>query len=319
MAGRTGILATLGLIGGLAGCSSHQGSVPQQPSQEPPLAMNRKAKDEPKRDLLPATCIALGQTSERSADVPGRAPKDQEQLREQARRSYQQALKLEPKNLEAMSCLGNLYVTLKDYPRALETFTKATEVGPKKASTWYELGMCQSRLKAWEPALAALQKAVDLEPENRQVVHTYGYCLARAGQYDASLAAFARLDGPAAAHFNLGRMLLHMKQEDLARQHFQQALAIDKDLVAASNELSKMGQQVTIGAPSPIVVGTPGTIIPASFEQVTPEKAMPEKVAPEQVTPIQKTVPLEETDVNKDSGFTKEAAAALSRVGGSPQ
>ncbi len=309
MAGRTGILVTVGLLGALAGCSSHQGSVSQQPSQEPPLAMSRKAKDEPKHDLQPSTCVALGHTSEHSAEVPGRTANDQQQLREQARRAYQQALKLDPKNLEALSSLGNLYVTLKDYPRALETFHKATEIAPQRAGPWYDLGMCQSRVKDWEPALTALQKAVDLEPENRQFVHYYGYCLARAGRYDASLAAFARLDGPAVAHYNLGRMLLHMKEEDLARQHLQQAVALDKDLVAANELLAQLGQRVTMGAPSPILTRAPEAIIQTSYEKITPDK----------VAPIRTIAPLEDPEGSKDSGFSKEAAAALSRVGGSPQ
>src|SRR5262249_11692378 len=151
--------------------------------------------------------------------------------------AYQQALKIDPKNLEALSGLGNLYVTLKDNPKAVETFRRATEVAPQKASTWYELGMCYSRLKDWQPALASLQKSVDLESENRPFVYAYGYCLARAGQYDASFAVFARVDGQAAAHYNLGRMLLHMKEENLARQHLQQAVSLDKDLAAASELL----------------------------------------------------------------------------------
>jgi tetratricopeptide (TPR) repeat protein len=294
MAGRTGIVVAVALVGGLAGCSSHQGSVQQQQSAEPPRAANHK--DEPKHDLQPATCIALGQTSERSAELPGRSATDQQHLHEQARRAYQQALKLDPKNLDALSALGNLYVTMKDYPRALETLHRATELAPQKAGAWYELGMCQSRLKDWQPALTALQKSVELEPENRQFVHAYGYCLARAGKYDASIAAFTRIDGPAMAHYNLGRMLLHMNEEPLARQHLQQAIQLDKDLVAANDLLTQLGQKVTMGAPSPIV-----------------------QTGYEKTTPVERTVPLEELDTNKEGGFSSEAAAALRRVGGGSQ
>jgi Tfp pilus assembly protein PilF len=301
MAARIGILATVGLLGGLAGCSSHQGSVSAQPSQEPPRAVSHKEKDEPKKELQASTCVALGQTSQHSADMPGRTPIDQEHLREQARRAYIQALKLEPKNLEALSGIGNLYMSMNDYSRALESFRKATEVAPTKASTWYDLGMCQSRVKDWQPALATLQKAVDLEPENRSIVHAYGYCLARAGKYDASFAVFARVDGEAAAHYNLGRMLVHMKEEGLAREHLQKAAELDTNLVAAGNLLNQIsqnqpGQGVTIGAPSPI--------IPTSYEKVSPAEgaAFPEGM-----------------DRGKDGDFSKEAAAALRRVGGNPQ
>ena len=299
MAARTKLFLTVGLLGSLAGCSSRQNTVsaPTQ-SAEPPRATARKEKDEPKQDLQAATCVALGSTSASSAELPGRSPNDQQHLREQARRAYSQALKKDPKNVEALSGLGNLYVAMNDYNKALESFHKATEIDPKKARGWYELGMCQSRVKDWSPALASLQKAVDLDPENRQVVHAYGYCLARAGKYDASYAVFARVDGEAMAHYNLGRMLLHNKEENLARQHLQQAAELDKNMTGATNLLSQMSKAegVTIGAPSPIV--------PVSYEKVTP---------------VEGSMSMDEPTENKDAGFSKEAAAALRRVGGNQQ
>ncbi len=300
MAVRTGFFVTVGLLGSLAGCSSRQNTVsaPVQ-SAEPPRATARKEKDEPKLDLKASTCLQLATISAHSADQPGRSPTDQQQMRDKARRAYAQALKLEPKNLDALSGLGNLYVTMNDYSHALETFRKATEIDPAKASAWYELGMCQSRVKDFPAALSSLQKAVDLDPENRQVVHTYGHCLARAGKYDASFAVFARIDGEAVAHYNLGRMLLHMKEETLARQHLQQAVDLDKSLTGASNLLSQVtqpAQDVTIGAPSPI--------LPVSYEKVAP---------------VEGSMSIDDPAGNKDNSFTKEAAAALRRVGGNQQ
>ena len=96
-------------------------------------------------------------------------------------------------------------------------------------------------------------------------------------------------------------MLLHMKEENLARQHLQKAAEMDQNLVSANNLLNQInqiqaGQGVTIGAPSPI--------IPASFERSTPAQDV---VFPEQL------------DNSKDNGFSKEAAATLRRVGGNSQ
>jgi tetratricopeptide (TPR) repeat protein len=154
-------------------------------------------------------------------------------------------------------------------------------------------------VKDFPAALSSLQKAVDLDPENRQVVHTYGHCLARAGKYDASFAVFARIDGEAVAHYNLGRMLLHMKEETLARQHLQQAVDLDKSLTGASNLLSQVTppvQDVTIGAPSPI--------LPVNYEKITP---------------VDGSMSVEVSAGNKNDSFAKEAAAALRRVGGNQQ
>jgi tetratricopeptide (TPR) repeat protein len=297
MAARSAFFVTVGLLGSLAGCSSRQSTV-SQPTQsaEPPRAVAKKEKDEPRLDLKASTCLQLATISAHSAEQPGRSQADQQQLRDKARRAYAQALKLEPKNLEALSGLGNLYVTMNDYSHAIETFRKAVDIDPSKAAAWYELGMCQSRMKEFPAALASLQKAVDLEPENRQVVHTYGHCLARAGKYDASFAVFAKVDGEAVAHYNLGRMLLHLKEEKLARQHLEQAVNLDKNLVGATKLLSQMSQGVTIGAPSPIM--------PVSYEKVTP---------------VEGSVSAETQGEVINAGFTKDAAAALRRVGGNQQ
>jgi tetratricopeptide (TPR) repeat protein len=291
MAGRKGLLLAVSLWTGLTGCSSRQteDSGPQQ-TGEPPKAAS---KDLPKRQPKASTCVAMGQTSERAAEGPNRTPFEQQQLREQARRAYQQALRTDPGNLEALSCLGALYLQLNDNSHAVETYRKATEVAPKKASTWYELGMCQARLKDWQSAIPALQKAVELDPENRPLVHTYAFCLARAGNYDASYAAFCKVDQPAVAHYNLGRMLMHMKEENLAREHLRQSVQLDKDNAAAADMLVKLDEGAAANVPSPIQ--------PVKFEQPA--------------TPIElsRPIPVDDSD-GKNSPFSQDAATALRRV-----
>jgi tetratricopeptide (TPR) repeat protein len=93
--------------------------------------------------------------------------------------------------------------------------------------------MCYARKKEWTPAVQDFQKAVELDPENRPFANTLGFALARAGQYDESLRCFARLQGEAMAHYQLARMLQHLQQTDLCRQHLELALAKDPKLDAA--------------------------------------------------------------------------------------
>jgi tetratricopeptide (TPR) repeat protein len=323
MDGRTKLLLACGLFGGLAGCS-HQSSMPLQQSQEPPIAASKNGPASGKRDPLPSTCIALGRTSERAAEVAGRSPADQQKLREQARRSYQKALQLDPTNLEAMSCLGNLYLTLNDYPRAVATFRKATEAGPTKANVWYELGLCYTRSKDWEPALAALQKAVELEPEDRLFVHSYGYCLARAGRYEASVAAFARVENEAMAHFNVARMLMHMNEEELARQHLRLAVALDKNLTPASELLAKLDLRVSMGVPSAVdqpAIQQAGYERPAVAQPIIKLLGYEEtNIAPPGApsTGNQKPASAGDDPGAPDGSFSRSAAAALHRINDAP-
>ena len=236
----------------------------------------------------------------------------------------EKALQLDPTNLEALSCLGNLYLTLNDYPRAVETLRKATEAGPTKANTWYELGMCYSRGKDWQQALAAFQKAVEIEPEDRLYVHSYGYCLARAGRYDASVAAFARVENEAMAHFNVARMLVHMNEEELARQHLRLAVSMDKELTPARDLLAKLDLRVSMGVPSAVeqpAIQQAGYKQAAVAPPVVQLLKYEEAVVPppgETGTENSKAGPAKLDAAVKDTPFSRSAAAALHHINDAP-
>src|SRR5262249_2250042 len=131
-------------------------------------------------------------------------------------------------------------------PRALEVYQKGVADHPKEAELWYELGLCYARNKQWEQALENLHQAVDLDPENRTRVRSLGFCLARTGNIDESFAVFAKLDGEAIAHYQVARMLLHLNQDQLARQHLRLAVQLKPDLTSASQLLASLesGQSI---------------------------------------------------------------------------
>jgi tetratricopeptide (TPR) repeat protein len=273
----------LGLALVAAGCTP-QSTLPLAPAEPatPPVASGLDAaktvaeaatssapKDLPKITPKPATLVALGDFRAQQADDPTRSPREQELLRDQARKCYQHALMGDPDSLPASQGLARLYIGEKDYGRAESTYQKALGKHPKQASLWYELGMCRCRQKQWDAALECLRKAVELEPESRLYVNALGYCLARAGHYDESLDCFLKVSPPAQAHYNLARMLLHLNEGELARKHLEEATQVDPDLAGARELLAQFN-----GAPgSPPDAGNPGIdgpglILPAVFETV---------------------------------------------------
>jgi tetratricopeptide (TPR) repeat protein len=255
------LFLTLGLLGSAAaGCQHQVQSVPLPSAQAynttptPPPAtvavttnVTAKPADLPKRQPRPATCVAFGDFLAREANSAEQSAVQKQQLREQARKAYQQALTLDEKYLPALQELAVLYVAMDDHAHAVGTLQKALQFYPQDAKLWYELGMCHSRQKEWQPALEALGKAVERDPENRQYVNTLGYALARAGRYDESLACFGRVNGEAKAHYNLARMLRHMDQPELTRQHLELALQKDPELADAKSLLGEMN-----GAAQPV-------------------------------------------------------------------
>jgi len=239
---RGGSWLGLGLVAFAFGCNP-QGMLPLVPNSGTDMSASAEAgKDDnlPKRQPHPSTCVTLGNNSEREANSPGKSPAEQEQLREQARLAYQQALNIDPSYLQASLSLARLYETMGDHGRAVATYQNALKAHPREASVYHELGLCHARQKEWEPALGNLGRAHQLDPENRQYANSLGFCLARAGRYDDSLALFRETLGEAKAHFELARMLHHLGQDDVCRQQLRIALQVDPGLTPAQQMLGEL-------------------------------------------------------------------------------
>src|SRR5947207_9883906 len=252
---RATLLLTAGLACGVLGCD-HGKALPLTAEAIPPNARIQKDVDLPKRSPKPATLVAMAEFREREAKRADISPVDQERLRTEARKAYQQALDTDPKFLPAGRGLAHLYMTTGDHERAVATYRKAVKDYPREAALWHELGLCYDSHKDWEPALECLHKAVELDPENRQFANALGYTLTQAGRYDESLACFQKTGGPAQAHYNLARMLHHLKQDDLSRQHLEQALQADPKCNAARDLLARLDGRVAGGAKSQVEVGS---------------------------------------------------------------
>jgi tetratricopeptide (TPR) repeat protein len=238
-----------------------------------PTPSGSKDQELSKRQPKPATCVAFGDFCDRSAEDPKRLPADRQRLLDEARVAYQQALQNDPNNLAALHSLARLYNEMDDYPRAVATYQKALKVHPQQTVLWYELGMTYARHKEWEPALQHLQHAVELDPEQRVYAHSYGFCLARAGRYAESLAAFTRVEEEGVAHYDLARMLHHMKEEELSKAHLRLALAKKPDLAPAREMLASLE-------------GAPGQVQPAGTQSSENDAREPQSPVKYEVTPM---------------------------------
>jgi tetratricopeptide (TPR) repeat protein len=241
----------LGLAGGVVGCGPQSTTLPvvqttprQMLNQElpPPGAEIVKEKDLPKRLPKASTCVVFGDFRAKEADeTPPSAMRDE--LREQARRAYQQALEIEPENLAALQSLARLYAAQKDHEKAIATYRRAVQTHPKAGELWQDLGIYQSQNKDFNAAADSLRQALACEPENRTYANMLGHILARAGRYDESFAVFEKTVGPAQAHYNLARMRLHLNQEGEARQHLQLALQVEPQHAGALQLLAQIDKK----------------------------------------------------------------------------
>jgi len=135
-------------------------------------------------DLLPAQSrprFLLGLAQERSGDIPA------------AFDSYEAALRLDPRDIETVIHLGNLYAGLKRYSDAEAKFRAALELEPKSAQAL--LGLAQSLDAQKKPeAAAAYRDYLAVQPDTPGAQSRVIHLLLEQKQYDAALAELDRAD-----------------------------------------------------------------------------------------------------------------------------
>jgi tetratricopeptide (TPR) repeat protein len=98
---------------------------------------------------------------------------------EEAQKRLQEIVNEKPKNEEALTALGNLQRSRKQFVEAAATYTKALELStkPEKSlwSLYYYRGIAYERQKQWPKAEADFKKALDLFPDQPLVLNYLGY------------------------------------------------------------------------------------------------------------------------------------------------
>lgn len=217
---------------------AHSAASPPAPAAAPVAPKVAEAKKDPKSG--PRLAVALAKFKESEAKALDREPEKQFKIRYEARDCYIEAVKADPTNVDGHRGLGRVYVDLGDYQRAEEVFKKAQATFPKESVFWYELGQMHNRRKDFTQAVTCLNKALEMDPQNRLYLTTLGFTLARAGQNEQSVAVLTRAMGLASAHYNVGRMLLHLQRTQEGVQHLRQAVANNPNLQEARQLLSDM-------------------------------------------------------------------------------
>ena len=84
-----------------------------------------------------------------------------------------------PKDIEAITALGNIERGRKKFADCAQTYTRAIDALPSvEKSNWvyfYFRGICEERSKQWSKAEADMRKALELQPEQPHVLNYLGY------------------------------------------------------------------------------------------------------------------------------------------------
>ncbi|REJ49974.1 MAG: tetratricopeptide repeat protein [Microcystis aeruginosa TA09] len=159
---------------------------------------------------------------------------------EKAIESYEQAIKIFPRNPNYYNSLSTLLVIrqsfirqdVRQYDRALEAINRAIEIAPR--SGWYSnRGMLYGAWKKWDLALADYNKALALNPNNARAYINRADVYKERKEFDLALADYNRaieIDANfAGAYASRGIFYMARKKWDLALADYNRAISIDPD------------------------------------------------------------------------------------------
>lgn len=234
------------VLSGLVGCTNTP-KAPTAPTPPPGLGKNTVFVPEPadpeKKEgpLSSATVLTFANAMvDGVAKDPNRPAADREATLARARQLYQEVLQKEPKNVDALLGLGDLYQVAGEAERVKEAEAKATATHPTNARVWAWVAQHRGQAKEFDKAAEAYHKAAQLDPEDRMYRKQLGFTLARGKRYEEGYEWLSRCMKEAEARYFLALMMIHNGDRDRAQSELQLALRADPTFQPAGEKLTAL-------------------------------------------------------------------------------
>jgi tetratricopeptide (TPR) repeat protein len=132
-----------------------------------------------------------------------------------ARKSYEQAIKVKSDYVEALNNLGTVYYARKSFRRAMSWYNRALKLAPaeaKSASIYMNLGTAQFARKQYEKATESYQTAMKLDPDVFEHHGNFGVILEERS-----------VEERAKYHFYLAKLYAKGGRNELALQYLRKS------------------------------------------------------------------------------------------------
>ena len=150
----------------------------------------------------------------------------------EAEKAFNNALKAEPDNEDALTGLAQLYLDLGDINKAIDKLKASTDRRPNER-TLAALAGAYEQVKDYKKAAAVLKQAVELSADSSRLRRNLAQDLFGSAQYDEALALYQRLaaEEPKDVSLPLHISEIYRAKHDLvqAQQALDQAKAIEPD------------------------------------------------------------------------------------------
>jgi serine/threonine protein kinase/cytochrome c-type biogenesis protein CcmH/NrfG len=165
-----GIAAIIVILGVVLGLWQREGSVPAR-EKDKAVVSAPPSTPAPSTGVAPDKVAPAGpaKKTDQEPDAAVKAKALQtaalaEKDPEKAKSLLLEALKLDPKSVQAQFQLGLVYVKLREYPSAIETYQKVAELDPQFPDIYFNLGYAYAMNKEYTKAEEMYSRVVKLSP-----------------------------------------------------------------------------------------------------------------------------------------------------------
>ncbi len=155
----------------------------------------------------------------------------QKKLLKEAINQFQEALKQNPRLVEAQSNIGFAYLTLHDYRRAIEGFEKALSINPNHLNTLNGLSTAYAFNGDTDKAITTFNKLTTLDPGNSQYFFNKGSVLQKAGRIEEAEKSYQQAlkiqPKDQRALFNLGTLYENQGKLEEAKPYYEKAKGVE--------------------------------------------------------------------------------------------
>jgi predicted O-linked N-acetylglucosamine transferase (SPINDLY family) len=148
----------------------------------------------------------------------------------EAARIYEEILKVNPRQLDALLQLGVIAGRTNDPNKALRLFDKAIALDPKNAAAFNNRGLAHEALGQWDAALHNYDRAVAIKADYAIGHYNRANALKALRRPDEAIDGYRRAvalkPDMAEAHFNLAVILGELQQWEAALQSYGQTVAV---------------------------------------------------------------------------------------------
>jgi tetratricopeptide (TPR) repeat protein len=137
----------------------------------------------------------------------------QMQQLDNARKYYEQAIRLKPDYAEAINNLGTVYYARKSFARSIRYYRRALKYAPNSASIYSNLGTAYFARKKYKEAMEIYQTALKLDPNVFENHGSYGVLLEERS-----------VEERAKFHFHMAKLYAQAGRNELALQYLRKAL-----------------------------------------------------------------------------------------------